>query len=71
MDQRRAAIAAAGLNTRIVDVEAFRARQNAFRKLMTHQMPDGVSTGSVAVVDFPAPAPPRSAAAQPESCLHA
>jgi type IV pilus assembly protein PilM len=50
VDQRRAAIAAAGLNTRIVDVEAF-ALENAC-KLMTHQMPDGGIDRSVAVVDF-------------------
>jgi type IV pilus assembly protein PilM len=50
VDQRRAAVAAAGLNTRIVDVEAF-ALENAC-KLMTHQMPDGGIDRSVAVVDF-------------------
>jgi type IV pilus assembly protein PilM len=50
VDQRRAAITAAGLNTRIVDVEAF-ALENAC-KLMTHQMPDGGIDRSVAVVDF-------------------
>jgi type IV pilus assembly protein PilM len=50
VDQRRAAISAAGLNTRIVDVEAF-ALENACR-LMTHQMPDGGIDRSVAVVDF-------------------
>jgi type IV pilus assembly protein PilM len=50
VDQRRAAISAAGLTTRIVDVEAF-ALENAC-KLMTHQMPDGGIDRSVAVVDF-------------------
>jgi len=50
VDQRRAAVSAAGLNTRIVDVEAF-ALENACR-LMTHQMPDGGIDRSVAVVDF-------------------
>ncbi len=39
VEQRRAAVVAAGLTTRIVDVEAF-ALENACR-LMTHQMPDG------------------------------
>ena len=50
VDQRRAAVVAAGLSTRIVDVEAF-ALENACR-LMTHQMPDGGIDHSVAVVDF-------------------
>jgi type IV pilus assembly protein PilM len=50
VEQRRAAVAAAGLNARIVDVEAF-ALENACR-LMTHQMPDGGVDRSVAVVDF-------------------
>jgi type IV pilus assembly protein PilM len=48
--QRRSAVIAAGLTTRIVDVEAF-ALENACR-LMTHQMPDGGIDHSVAVVDF-------------------
>jgi type IV pilus assembly protein PilM len=48
--QRRSAVVAAGLSTRIVDVEAF-ALENACR-LMTHQMPDGGIDHSVAVVDF-------------------
>jgi type IV pilus assembly protein PilM len=48
--QRRSAVQAAGLSTRIVDVEAF-ALENACR-LMTHQMPDGGIDRSVAVVDF-------------------
>jgi len=50
VDQRRAAVAAAGLTTRIVDVEAF-ALENACR-LMTHQMPDGGIDRTIAVVDF-------------------
>jgi type IV pilus assembly protein PilM len=50
VEQRRAAVVAAGLNARIVDVEAF-ALENAC-KLMTHQMPDGGIDRSVAVVDF-------------------
>ena len=50
VEQRRAAVSAAGLNARIVDVEAF-ALENAC-KLMTHQMPDGGIDRSVAVVDF-------------------
>jgi type IV pilus assembly protein PilM len=50
VEQRRAAVAAAGLKTHIVDVEAF-ALENACR-LMTHQMPDGGIDHSVAVVDF-------------------
>jgi type IV pilus assembly protein PilM len=48
--QRRSAVLAAGLSTRIVDVEAF-ALENACR-LMTHQMPDGGIDHSIAVVDF-------------------
>ena len=50
VEQRRAAVAAAGLTTRIVDVEAF-ALENSCR-LMTHQMPDGGLDRSIAVVDF-------------------
>jgi type IV pilus assembly protein PilM len=50
VDQRRAAVAAAGLTARIVDVEAF-AHENACR-LMTHQMPDGGIDRTIAVVDF-------------------
>src|SRR6478672_7150691 len=50
VEQRRAAVAAAGLNARIVDVEAF-ALENAC-KLMTHQMPDGGIDRSIAVTDF-------------------
>ena len=51
--QRRAAprrVAAASLNARIVDVEAF-ALENAC-KLMTHQMPDGGIDRTIAVADF-------------------
>jgi len=50
VEQRRAAVAAAGLNVRIVDVEAF-ALENAC-KLMTHQMPDGGIDRTIAVADF-------------------
>jgi type IV pilus assembly protein PilM len=50
VEQRRAAVNAAGLAARIVDVEAF-ALENAC-KLMTHQMPDGGVDRAVAVVDF-------------------
>jgi type IV pilus assembly protein PilM len=50
VEQRRAAVAAAGLNAHIVDVEVF-ALENAC-KLMTHQMPDGGIDRSIAVIDF-------------------
>ncbi len=50
VEQRRAAVTAAGLNAKLVDVEAF-ALENACR-LMTHQMPDGGIDRSVAVIDF-------------------
>jgi type IV pilus assembly protein PilM len=50
VEQRRSAVAAAGLNVRIVDVEAF-ALENAC-KLMTHQMPDGGIDRTIAVADF-------------------
>jgi type IV pilus assembly protein PilM len=50
VEQRRAAVAAAGLTARVVDVEAF-ALENAC-KLMTHQMPDGGIDRVVAVLDF-------------------
>jgi len=50
VEQRRAAVIAAGLTARLVDVEAF-ALENACR-LMTHQMPDGGIDRTVAVVDF-------------------
>ena len=50
VEQRKAAVQAAGLTTRIVDVEAF-ALENACR-LMTHQMPDGGIDRTIAVVDF-------------------
>ena len=50
VEQRKAAVQAAGLTTRIVDVEAF-ALENACR-LMTHQMPDGGIDRAIAVVDF-------------------
>ncbi len=50
VEQRRAAVAAAGLNARIVDVESF-ALENACR-LLTHQMPDGGYNRAIAVIDF-------------------
>jgi type IV pilus assembly protein PilM len=50
VEQRQAAVNAAGLVAHIVDVEAF-ALENAC-KLMTHQMPDGGNERTVAVVDF-------------------
>ena len=50
VDQRRAAVEAAGLKARIVDVEPF-ALENACG-LLTHQMPDGGMDHQVAVVDF-------------------
>ena len=50
VEQLRGAVAAAGLETRIVDVEAF-ALENACR-LMTHQFPDGGIDRSIAVIDF-------------------
>ncbi len=50
VDQRRAAVEAAGLKARVVDVEPF-ALENAC-SLMTHQMPDAGIGHQVAVVDF-------------------
>ena len=50
VDQRRAAVEAAGLKARVVDVEPF-ALENACG-LLTHQMPDGGMDHQVAVVDF-------------------
>ncbi len=50
VDQRRAAVEAAGLVPRVVDVEAF-ALENACQ-LMAHQMPDGGMGHLIAVVDF-------------------
>ncbi len=50
VEQRQAAVRAAGLTARIIDVEAF-ALENACR-LMTHQMPDGGIDRTIAVVDF-------------------
>jgi len=50
VDQRRAAVEAAGLNPRVVDIEAF-ALENACQ-LMTHQMPEGGHDHLIAVVDF-------------------
>ncbi|HSY07313.1 MAG TPA: pilus assembly protein PilM [Steroidobacteraceae bacterium] len=54
VEQRQAAVKAAGLTTKIVDVEAF-ALENAC-KLMTHQMADGGIDRTIAVVDFGASA---------------
>ncbi len=50
VDQRKAAVAAAGLTARVVDVEAF-ALENACQ-LLAHQMPDGGMDHLIAVVDF-------------------
>jgi type IV pilus assembly protein PilM len=50
VEQRRAAVHAAGLTAKLVDVEAF-ALENACA-LMRHQMPDGGMDRTVAVVDF-------------------
>src|SRR5271154_3035299 len=50
VEQRQAAVSAAGLTAKIVDVEAF-ALENAC-KLMTHQMPDGGIDRTIANVDF-------------------
>lgn len=54
VDQRQAAVSAAGLTAHIVDVEAF-ALENACQ-LMTHQMPEGGISRVVAVADFGASA---------------
>ncbi|MEE8157498.1 MAG: pilus assembly protein PilM [Gammaproteobacteria bacterium] len=50
VEQRQAAVEAAGLAARVVDVEAF-ALENACA-LMTHQMPDAGMDRVIAVVDF-------------------
>jgi len=50
VEQRQAAVEAAGLVARVVDVEAF-AVENACQ-LLTHQMPDGGQDKYIAVVDF-------------------
>jgi type IV pilus assembly protein PilM len=50
VNQRQAAVSAAGLSTQVVDVEAF-ALENACR-LLSHQIPDGGIGQSVAVVDI-------------------
>ena len=50
VDQRRAAVEAAGLTARVVDVEAF-ALENACA-LLAHQMPDSGMDHLIAVVDF-------------------
>jgi type IV pilus assembly protein PilM len=50
VEQRQAAVASAGLVSRVVDVEAF-AVENACQ-LLTHQMPEGGLGKFVAIVDF-------------------
>jgi len=50
VEQRQAAVEAAGLKAQIVDVEAF-ALENACR-LLRHQMPENGAGHNVAVVDF-------------------
>jgi len=50
VDQRKAAVQAAGLQAHVVDVEAF-ALENAC-KLLSHQIPDGGEGHVVAVVDI-------------------
>ncbi len=50
VEQRQAAVQAAGLVAKLVDVEAF-ALENAC-KLLTHQMPDGGIDRTIAVIDF-------------------
>ena len=50
VDQRRAAVIAAGLKARVVDVEAF-ALENGCQ-LLAHQMPDSGMDHLIAVVDF-------------------
>ena len=50
VDQRKAAVEAAGLVARVVDVEPF-ALENACHLLM-HQMPDGGMQHQIAIVDF-------------------
>jgi type IV pilus assembly protein PilM len=50
VDQRKAAVEAAGLNVRVVDVEPF-ALENACQ-LLAHQMPGGGMSHMVAIVDF-------------------
>jgi type IV pilus assembly protein PilM len=50
VDQRQAAVSAAGLATQVVDVEAF-ALENACQ-LLSHQIPDGGIGQSIAIVDI-------------------
>ena len=50
VDQRKTAVQSAGLETKVVDVEAF-ALENAC-KLLSHQIPDGGDGQIVAVVDI-------------------
>src|SRR5690606_6515916 len=50
VEQRQAAVEAAGLKSRIVDVEAFAVENACF--LLKHQMPDQGRGHNIAVVDF-------------------
>jgi len=50
VDQRESSVQAAGLNTHIVDVEAF-ALENACQ-LLSHQIPDNGTNQTVAIVDI-------------------
>ena len=50
VEQRQVAVEAAGLQARVVDVEAF-AVENACQ-LLTHQMPDAGADKFIAIVDF-------------------
>ena len=69
VEQRQAAVKAAGLTAKIVDVEAF-ALENAC-KLMTHQMPDGGIDRTIAVVDFGASSTTFSVLRNLQGRLHA
>jgi type IV pilus assembly protein PilM len=50
VEQRQAAVEAAGLTTSVVDVEAFAVEHAC--SLLTHQMPDGGIDKFIAIVDF-------------------
>lgn len=69
VEQRQAAVAAAGLTAKIVDVEAF-ALENACR-LMVHQMPEGGIERTVAVVDSVRAARRSACCATSRSSTHA
>src|SRR5262249_28087674 len=58
VEQRQVAVEAAGLQARVVDVEAF-AVENACQ-LLTHQMPDAGADKFIAIVDFGASTAPFS-----------